>query len=210
MCELKSDFRLIPTDQCQLHMGHGAKRYRWFTSKCLKHHTPCRNASDEELDVAFALTHLDTWYPSKMAFSIALGWKPYWCHLCFKLSWTIHVLWTTTPDHFAQSQVQGTMRLSRHLKRWRSLSEPAKQSSQNRKNAHVQRPLLWMLPWILKLVESCRTMRDEYPIPAFPGIFTVDPKTFQMESCWIGFFDEKWRLWNHEAVPKKYSNYSSS
>lgn len=73
---IKSDFRLMLTDQCYLYMGHRLKWCRWFTSKCLKHHTPCRNASDEELDVAFALTHLDTWYTSKgMFFSIALGWE---------------------------------------------------------------------------------------------------------------------------------------
>lgn len=37
------------------------------------------------------------------------------------------------------------------------------------KNRNVQRPLLWMLHWIRKLVESCGIMRHEYPIPAFKG-----------------------------------------
>ena len=70
------------------------------------------------------------------------------------------------------------------------------------KNRHVQRPLLWMLHWIRKFGGVMRNYAAWVSYSSLQRFCTVDPKTFRMESSWIGFFDEQCRFGNHEAVPK--------
>ena len=201
-----SDWKVIPSytnwPMLVAYMGHGLKRRHEFTSKCLKHHTPCRNASDEELDVAFALTHLDTWYTSKgILFSIALGWKydaifasnshnePSMCY-GYPLPTILRKAKSKVPCGFRVTSNDGD----------RGGSWPNKAG--RTENRHVQRPLLWMLHWIRKFGGVMRNYAAWVSYSSLQRFCTVDPKTFRMESSWIGFFDEQCRFGNHEAVPK--------